>query len=61
MAKIWKVSNISEVLSDDELVIKIKKGEIKGEDFITCKDMEGWITIKESIYQFYLADDAIDA
>ena len=61
MAKIWKVSNISEVLNDDELIIKIRKGEIKADDFITCRDMEGWITVKDSIYQFYLSNDALDA
>lgn len=56
MNKIWKVGNIPEILSDDELIIRISKGEIKGEDFITCREMEGWMNVKDTIYQFYLPE-----
>ena len=56
--KIWKISGIETKYSDEEIVEMIKDGRIKPDDRIATKDMKKWIKVKDSIYQFYIKQEA---
>ena len=52
--KIWKVKNRTDVYTDKELIDLIVSGVLTGEDEIMCHEMLDFMSIKETIYQFYL-------
>lgn len=52
--KVWKIRGAKGKFSDEELIEFITNGTLNGDDFVTSNDMEKWIQIKESIYQYYL-------
>ena len=56
--KIWKISGIETKYSDEEIVEMIQDGRIKPDDRIATKDMKKWIKVKDSIYQFYITQEA---
>lgn len=55
--KIWKIRGLDASFSDEELIDLIKQGKIKKETFVSSKDMKIWISLKDSIYQFYFEED----
>ena len=56
--QIWKIRGVKERFSDEELVEMIKQGSLSGENYIVTNDMKEWVQVKESIYQFYLKENA---
>ena len=56
--KIWKISGIETKYSDEEIVEMIQDGRIKPDDRIATKYMKKWIKVKDSIYQFYIKQEA---
>ena len=56
--KIWKISGIETKYSDEEIVEMIQDGRIKPDDRIATKDTKKWIKVKDSIYQFYIKQEA---
>ena len=54
--KIWKIKSYEGSFTDEEIVDLIKRGQLKGEDALSSRDMKKWVKIKDSIYQFYLED-----
>ena len=56
--KIWKISGIETKYSDEDIVEMIQDGRIKPDDRIATKDMKKWIKVKDSIYQFYIKQEA---
>lgn len=48
----------NEKYSDEELVSMIEQGVLNGDDYIGTAEMKVWIKIKDTIYQFYLKEDA---
>ena len=55
--KVWKIRGLDTSFSDEELIDLIKQGKIKKEAFVSSKDMKIWISLKDSIYQFYFEED----
>ena len=55
--KVWKIRGLDTSFSDEELIDLIKQGKIKKEAFVSSKDMKIWISLKDSIYQFYFKED----
>ena len=57
--KIWQIKNRpkSLVLSDEELVIAIKKGLLKQDDVLISNELENEVAIKDTIYSIYLAHE----
>lgn len=58
--KIWRIQNVAQIYTDEELVTLIKQGKIKGDMRITNRDLKKWIKVKDTIYQFYLKDEKQD-
>lgn len=52
--KVWKIKGYEGSFSDEQIISLIKSGKLNGEDALTCKDMKGYIKIKNSIYEYYL-------
>ena len=54
--KMWQIKNRpkSLVLSDEELVIAIKKGLLKKDDVLITSELEEEVAIKDTIYSIYL-------
>ena len=54
--KIWQIKNRPKtlILSDEELIIAIKKGLLKGEDVLINTDLEEEVAIKDTVYEIYL-------
>lgn len=52
--KIWKIKNYEGTFTDEEIVYLIKSGKLTGNDSLNCKDMKGYMKIKDSIYEYYL-------
>ena len=52
--KVWKIKGYEGSFTDEQIVTLIKSGKLKGDDALTCKDMKGYIKIKNSIYEYYL-------
>lgn len=40
--------------SDEEVILMIKNGDIKPNDYIATNEMGMWIRVSDSIYQFYI-------
>ena len=54
--KIWRVKGFEGTFSDEELIELIQSGELKADYAITTKEMNRWVRLKDSIYQFYMED-----
>ena len=54
--KIWQIKNRPKtlILSDEELIIAIKKGLLKGEDVLISTELEEEVAIKDTVYEIYL-------
>ncbi len=52
--KIWKIRNVEGSYSDEELIELIRSGKISGDSYVTTKEMKVWITVSDSIYQYYI-------
>ncbi len=54
--KIWQIKNRPKtlILSDEELIIAIKKGLLKGEDVLINTELEEEVAIKDTVYEIYL-------
>ena len=57
--KMWQIKNRpkSLVLSDEELVIAIKKGLLKKDDVLITSELEEEVAIKDTIYSIYLTHE----
>lgn len=52
--KVWKIKGYEGNFTDEQIITLIKSGKLTGEDALTCKEMKGYIKIKNSIYEYYL-------
>lgn len=52
--KVWKIKGYEGSFTDEQIVYLIINKKISGEDALTCKEMKGYIKIKDSIYEYYL-------
>ena len=54
--KIWQIKNRPKtlILSDEELIIAIKKGLLNGEDVLINTELEEEVAIKDTVYEIYL-------
>lgn len=54
MNKLWRIRGKEGKYTDEELIALIKRGELKGEDYIANSELKKWMRIQNTIYQFYL-------
>ena len=54
--KIWKIQGFDGVVTDEEIISLIKRGEIKPDYALSTREMKKWVKVKDSIYQYYLED-----
>jgi len=52
--KIFKVRGHNIRYTDDEIVVMIKDGQLKGSDYLSTDELKTWIKVEDSIYGFYL-------
>lgn len=52
--KVWKIKGDDNSYSDQEIIALIKSGRLDGEDALLCKELDTYIKIKDSIYEYYL-------
>lgn len=52
--KVWKIKDYEGSFTDEDLVKLICDGQVKGDFYITTKEIKKWIKVEDSIYQFYL-------
>lgn len=57
MNKIWVVKGRNVKYSDDEIIKMISCGELKGDDYIATLEINKWVKIADSIYQYYLKEN----
>ncbi|MBQ2582419.1 MAG: hypothetical protein II577_00770 [Erysipelotrichaceae bacterium] len=55
--KIWKIKGYEGTFTDEEVIERIRSGQLKGDDALSSRDMKKWVKLKDSIYQFYLEDE----
>ena len=51
---LWKIKGREEKVSDEQLIEMIKQGVLTGNDYITNRDLKKYVSISDSIYEFYL-------
>lgn len=51
---LWKIKGREEKVSDEQLIEMIKQGLLTGDDYITNRDLKKYVSISDSIYEFYL-------
>ena len=56
MEEVWIVKGIDKKYSDEELVKLIKQGILGADDYIATKELNKWVKISDSIYQYYLKE-----
>ena len=56
MEEVWIVKGIDQKYSDEELVKLIKQGILGADDYIATKELNKWVKISDSIYQYYLKE-----
>ena len=52
--KVWRIKGYEGIFTDEQIISLIKSGKLTGEDSLSCKEMKGYIKIKNSIYEYYL-------
>lgn len=52
--KIWKIKGYEGTFTDEQIITLIQSGKLKGEDYLSSKELKTYIMIKDSIYQYYL-------
>lgn len=58
--KVFKIKGYEGVFTDEQIITLIKQGRIKADDYLSSKDLKGWIKVKDSIYQYYLREEIIN-
>ncbi len=51
---IWTIKGRKEKVSDEVLIKMIKNGELTKNDYIKNRDLNRFVKIDDSIYEFYL-------
>lgn len=54
---IWTIKGRKEKVSDEVLIEMIKNGELTKDDYIKNRDLNRFVKIDDSIYEFYLKGD----
>ncbi len=54
---IWTIKGRKEKVSDEALIEMIKNGELTKDDYIKNRDLNRFVKIDDSIYEFYLKGD----
>lgn len=54
MEEIWIIKGKEKRYTDAKLVELIKRGLLTGNDYIATKELNRWVKIADSIYEFYL-------
>ena len=54
---IWMIKGRKEKVSDEVLIKMIKNGELTKDDYIKNRDLNRFVKIDDSIYEFYLKGD----
>ena len=54
---IWTIKGRKEKVSDELLIKMIKNGELTKDDYIKNRDLNRFVKIDDSIYEFYLKGD----
>lgn len=54
---IWTIKGRKEKVSDEVLIKMIKNGELTKDDYIKNRDLNRFVKIDDSIYEFYLKGD----
>ena len=54
---IWTIKGRKEKVSDEVLIKLIKNGELTKDDYIKNRDLNRFVKIDDSIYEFYLKGD----
>ena len=56
--KIWQIKDRPKalMLTDDELILAIKNGLLKGDDVLLSLELKEEVKIEDSIYSFYLKE-----
>lgn len=57
--KIWQIKDRPKalMLTDEELILAIKNGLLKGDDILLSLELKEEVKIKDSIYSFYLKEN----
>lgn len=54
---IWTIKGRKEKVSDEVLIKMIKNGELTKDDYIKNRDLNRFVKIDDSIYEFFLKGD----
>lgn len=59
-SKVFKIKGYEGIFTDEQIITLIKQGKVKADDYLSSKDLKGWIKVKDSIYQYYLREDTLN-
>ena len=58
--KVFKIKGYEGFFTDEQIISLIRQGKIKPDDYLSSKDLKGWIKVKDSIYQYYIKEDVLN-